>query len=105
MRVSAILLILALATTIVAGAQCVVSCVRPVSPPPCHHSPEKSAKICDSNSVFGEKPAVTALAPSSAAVMSVGAPEPPAHRNFADAASVALRLYPSGKAAPPILRI
>jgi hypothetical protein len=66
MRAAALLLILAISATILAGAQCVVTCVRPVTRPPCHHSPERAQQICDSSFVFGEKRAVTVIEPPSA---------------------------------------
>jgi hypothetical protein len=61
MRAAALLLILAISATIPAGAQCVVTCVRPVTQPPCHHSPEKAQPTCDSSFVFGEKRAITVV--------------------------------------------
>jgi hypothetical protein len=54
MRAAAYILILAMAATILACAQCAVACVQP-APPRCHHSPQKAAKTCDPGVVFEEK--------------------------------------------------
>ena len=105
MRAAAIVLILAISTTIVAGAQCAVACVHPASPPPCHHSPEKAAKVCDSSSDFGEKRSVTVIeAPPAVPVTRAWSAAPPARGSIVATAGGPL-LHPPREAAPQILRI
>src|SRR5436309_1853297 len=57
-RILAALLVLALFATVASGAQCVVRCVSPVTPPPCHHhSPGKQsapAQACAAEMLPGE---------------------------------------------------
>src|SRR2546423_1808242 len=36
-RAAAMLLVLAVLATVASGARCVVRCIDPVTPPPCHH--------------------------------------------------------------------
>jgi hypothetical protein len=87
MRAAALLLILAISATILAGAQCVVTCVRPATQPPCHHSPEKAQQTCDSSFVFGEKRAAT--------VVEAPAASPAANRrNSGEPAPVCATLVP-----------
>jgi hypothetical protein len=106
MRAAALLLILAISTTMVAGAQCVVACVHPASPPPCHHSPQKAAKTCDSSFVFGERRPVTIVeAPATGPAAAVRTPEPPATPFLAHTASAHPLLRPPGDGAPLVLRI
>ncbi len=59
MRAAAYILILAMAATVLACAQCAVACVQP-APPPCHHSPQKAAKTCEPGIAFDERRHVTA---------------------------------------------
>ena len=54
MRAAALLVILAILTTLAAGAQCVAACAQP-APPPCHHAPQKAAKSCDTSVIFDER--------------------------------------------------
>lgn len=99
MRTAALILILAILTTLVAGAQCVTACAD-ATPPPCHHAPQKAAKTCDASSVFDDKQPVTlvevpAYAPSARVPAPESAPLPPEPS----------RLLPPGDSAPLVLRI
>uniref|UniRef100_Q01WV1 Secreted protein n=1 Tax=Solibacter usitatus (strain Ellin6076) TaxID=234267 RepID=Q01WV1_SOLUE len=106
MKAAALLVILAILTAIVAGAQCVVACAQPASLPPCHHTPQKAAKTCDSSLVFDERRPVTVIdAPSAGPVASHRTFQPPAHPGRVIAAAAGLRLHPPGASAPFVLRI
>jgi hypothetical protein len=99
MRTAAFILILAILTTLVAGAQCVTACADP-TPPPCHHTPQKAAKTCDSSSVFDDKHPVTLVeVPASAPSARVPATEP------APLTPDSSRLLPPGDSTPLVLRI
>ena len=105
MRAAALLVILAISATILAGARCAVACVRP-APPPCHHSPEKAPPVCDSNYVIGEKrSAATVEAPSAAPVVAVVDFAAPAQSDAPTDPGRQPRRYPPGETAPLILRI
>jgi hypothetical protein len=99
MRTAALILILAILTTLVAGAQCVTACADP-TPPPCHHSPQKAAKTCDASSVFDDKHPVTLVeVPASASSARVPA------RESAPLPHDPPRLLAPGDSAPLVLRI
>src|SRR4051812_46096519 len=106
MRAAALFLGLAIAATVITGAQCVVACVRPV-PPPCHHSPDQPAKFCDSSFVLGEKQPVNVVEAPAVAAM-VDAPHPlmavPSCA-LPELASAGLRRHRPGEILPDILRI
>jgi hypothetical protein len=106
MRLAAILLILAISATMVAGAQCVVACVHPAAPPPCHHSPQKAAKTCDASSVFDEKRTVTLIeSPVACDTGSRWNPDPPQPPVPALAAAASAHRYPPGERTTLVLRI
>ena len=101
----AMLLALALLATLPAGAQCVVQCANPDSPPPCHHhAPAKHSPpphACAAEMLPGETRSETAPAVIAAvvspleiialALLRVDAPQP---------------LYQDGNFGPrPVLRI
>ena len=106
MKAAALLVILAILTAIVAGAQCLVACAQPASPPPCHHAPQKAAKTCDSSFVFDERRPVTVIdAPSAGPVTSHRTFEPPDQPFTVIANAADPRLHPPGDSAPLVLRI
>lgn len=99
MRTAALILILAILTTLVAGAQCVTACADP-TPPPCHHTPQKAAKTCDSSSVFDDKHSVTLVeVPASAPSTRIRVTE------LAPLLPDPSRLLSPGDSAPLVLRI
>jgi hypothetical protein len=105
MRAAALVVILAISATILSGAQCVVACVSP-TPPPCHHSPEKAAKICDSTFVFGEGQQVTVVeTPAAGPATSVHIAEQPVPERAVLATSRDPRGHPPGDSGTLILRI
>jgi hypothetical protein len=106
MRAAALLVILAILTVMVAGAQCVVACAQPSAPPPCHHAPQKTAKTCDFSLVFGERQPDKVIDAPSAAPVEWDRTFAPPDQPFAvivDAAPP--RLHPPGDSAPLVLRI
>ncbi|MCU1234564.1 MAG: hypothetical protein JWP63_2531 [Candidatus Solibacter sp.] len=98
MRAAALIVILAIFTTLAAGAQCITACAQP-APPPCHHAPQKAVKTCDTPIVFEDRAPVTIVAALS---FVLPAPEPAAPEF--SLARIPF-LHPPGTTAPLILRI
>jgi hypothetical protein len=105
MRAAVLFVILAISATVLSGAQCVVACVSP-TPPPCHHSPEKGVKICDSTFVFGERQQVTVVeTPASGAATNVHITGQPVPERAVLDTSRDPRRHPPGDSGTLILRI
>ena len=106
MRAAALLVIVVILTAMVAGAQCVVACAQPTSPPPCHHGPQKAAKTCDSSFVFDERRPVTVIdAPSAGPIASYRTFAPPDQPSIVNVNAADPRVHPPGDSAPLVLRI
>jgi hypothetical protein len=69
------LLMLALLANLAGGAQCVVRCAHPVTPPPCHHhSPQKEkapSQACAADMAPAESRAAAAVSPMPAIARAV----------------------------------
>jgi hypothetical protein len=105
MRAAALLVILAIAAAADSGSRCAVACVRPAAPP-CHHSPEKAAKTCDSSVEFGERrPVAVVETPAAGPAVAILSLVPPASSEEQPGFDAAPRRHPPGEAAPHILRI
>jgi hypothetical protein len=106
MRAAALLVILAILAVMVAGAQCIVACAQPSTPPPCHHAPQKTAKTCDSSFVFDECRQVPVIdAPSAGPVESHRTLHPPDQPLNVIVNAADPRLHPPGESAPLVLRV
>ena len=106
MRIAALLVVLAIPATVLAGAQCAVRCVRPVGRPPCHHSPEKVRQTCDSSLACGEIRAVTVVeAPATSPAVGVRNYREPAQAWTALDVAAEARVHPPGGAGRLVLRI
>jgi len=84
-RTLAIVMLLALLTTLSGSAQCVVRCANPSAPPPCHHhAPVKQdppTQVCAAPMLPGESrtdvaPAIVISIPLVALLLSVAEPRP-----------------------------
>jgi hypothetical protein len=98
MRAAALILILAILTTLAAGAQCIAACAQP-APPPCHHAPQNSIKSCGTTVVFEDRTPIATVAP-----VSIGIPAPELAPSYLAPKRPTLRPSTSDSA-PPVLRI
>jgi hypothetical protein len=105
MRAAALLVILAILAVMVAGAKCVVACAQPSAPPPCHHTPQKAAKTCDSSLVFDECRRVPVIEAPSAGPVESHRTFPPPDQPFTLIVNAAPWLHPPGESVPIVRRI